>query len=189
MNHITRYIVTRINCVKTHIKYKSRLFIDLHTHIKGGRRITLDDGVKIGRYSMLIAHADGKIEIGEGSDISMFSRIGSRCYVKIGKNVLTGPHVFIADYNHAYTDITQPVLSQGDLVKRPHDGSPCLSIGDDSWIGTNVCIAGNVHIGKHCVIGANSVVTHDIPDYCVAAGIPCVVIKRYDEESRSWIRV
>ena len=51
-------------------------------------------------------------------------------------------------------------------------------IGDDTWIGTNVVIAGTVEIGKHCVIGANSVVTHDIPDYSVVAGCPAKVIKQ-----------
>ena len=47
---------------------------------------------------------------------------------------------------------------------------------------------GTVEIGKHCVIGANSVVTHDIPDYCVAAGSPCKVLKRYNMVSREWER-
>lgn len=68
------------------------------------------------------------------------------------------------------------------------DGKPTLSVGDDTWIGTNVVIAGNIHVGKHCVIGANSVVTKDIPDYSVAAGIPAKVIKRYDFDKGEWIK-
>lgn len=50
-------------------------------------------------------------------------------------------------------------------------------------------IAGTIEIGKHCVIGANSVVTHDIPDFCVAAGNPAKVIKKYDNENKVWYRV
>lgn len=50
-------------------------------------------------------------------------------------------------------------------------------------------IVGNVHIGKNCVIGANSVVTKDIPDYCVFAGVPAKIIRKYDELSNSWLRV
>lgn len=61
-----------------------------------------------------------------------------------------------------------------------------VSIGDDTWIGTNVVIAGTIKIGKHCVIGANSVVTTDIPDYCVAVGSPCRVIKKYNKSSGLW---
>ena len=69
------------------------------------------------------------------------------------------------------------------------DGSPNLVIGNGTWIGTNAVIVGNIQIGKHCVIGANSVVTKDIPDYSVAAGIPAKVIKRYDFEEEEWVRV
>ena len=62
-------------------------------------------------------------------------------------------------------------------------------IGEGSWLGTNVVVVGKVSIGKHCVIGANSVVTKDIPDYSVAAGIPAKVIKKYDFEKKEWVRV
>ncbi len=64
-----------------------------------------------------------------------------------------------------------------------------MEIGDGTWIGTNAVIVGNVRIGKNCVIGANSVVTKDIPDYCVAVGIPCKVIKRYSLETQNWVKV
>ena len=63
-----------------------------------------------------------------------------------------------------------------------------MEIGDGSWLGTHVVIAGNVKIGKHCVIGANSVVTKDIPDYCVAAGIPAKIIKKYNFDTCTWDR-
>lgn len=53
-----------------------------------------------------------------------------------------------------------------------------VSIGEGSYIGINAVIVGNVKIGKHCVIGANSVVTKDVPDYCVAVGSPARVIKK-----------
>jgi acetyltransferase-like isoleucine patch superfamily enzyme len=59
-------------------------------------------------------------------------------------------------------------------------------IGDGSWIGENACIIG-AHVGKNCVIGANAVVTSDIPDYSVAVGVPAVVIKRFDAPSKMWI--
>ena len=74
---------------------------------------------------------------------------------------------------------------QGVMV--PEGGK--VVIGEGTWLGTNVVVVGNVRVGKHCVIGANSVVTKDIPDYSVAAGIPCRVIKRYDFEKEEWVRV
>ncbi|WP_289818532.1 DapH/DapD/GlmU-related protein, partial [uncultured Duncaniella sp.] len=60
-----------------------------------------------------------------------------------------------------------------------------VRIGEGSWLGVGVSVLG-ANIGRHCVIGANAVVTKDIPDYCVAAGIPARIIKRYDFDSREW---
>ena len=60
-------------------------------------------------------------------------------------------------------------------------------IGDGTWLGENVCVIG-AKIGKNCVIGANSVVTKDIPDYCVAVGVPAKIIKRYCFENNKWIK-
>lgn len=63
-----------------------------------------------------------------------------------------------------------------------------VKIGSQSFIGMGARIFPGVTIGKHCVIGANAVVTHDIPDYCVAAGMPARVIKRYDFEKGEWVK-
>lgn len=56
-----------------------------------------------------------------------------------------------------------------------------MCIGEGSWLEVNVCVMGAT-IGKHCVVGANSVVIHDIPDYCVVVGI----VKRYDFATKQW---
>lgn len=98
---------------------------------------------------------------------------------------MTGPHVFISDHNHEYKDPAIPILKQGVRCL----SSDSVYIGDGTWIGTNVVIVGNVKIGKHCVIGANSVVTKDIPDYCIVAGVPCKIIKRYDFDVNKWVRI
>ena len=121
----------------------------------------------------------------------MFSRIGVAGYVKIGKEVEMGPNVFIADYNHEYRDITQSVLVQG--ITYTNNGQniskPSLEIGDGTWLGANVVVVGEIKIGKHCVIGANSVVIKDIPDYSVAVGAPAKVIKKYDFDKKMWVSV
>lgn len=86
--------------------------------------------------------------------------------------MLLSPNVYITDCDHEYRNIDIPVIDQGIVQK----GQKVL-IGDGSYIGYNSVIVGNVKIGKHCVIGANSVVTKDVPDYCVAVGSPARVIK------------
>lgn len=81
--------------------------------------------------------------------------------------------MYITDCDHEYRDINVPVIDQG-IVQR----GQMVSIGEGSYIGINAVIVGNVKIGKHCVIGANSVVTKDVPDYCVAVGSLARVIKK-----------
>ena len=90
--------------------------------------------------------------------------------------------VFISDASHVFKNVSLPIFSQGMEMVNP------VYIGDESWIGENVCIIG-AKIGKHCVIGANSVVLHDIPDYSVAVGSPAKVIKKYDFETKEWISI
>lgn len=160
--------------------------LDSGQNYVGGANIKLSKGVKIMPQAMLVSLGEGIIEIGENSEISMYSRVASLGLVRIGKSVLTGPHVFIADYNHEYHNPLVPIMYQGNNFVPKEKGEPNLYIGDGTWIGTNVVIVGNVSIGKNCIIGANSVVTRDIPDYSVAVGIPCKVIKRYDFHKKIW---
>ena len=72
------------------------------------------------------------------------------------------------------------IIRQQPLQTKP------VSIGDGCWIGEKVCILPGVSIGKKCVIGAASVVVKSIPDYCIAAGNPAKVIKRYNFVSHQW---
>lgn len=99
----------------------------------------------------------------------------------IGEKVLLSPNVYITDCDHEYRNIDIPVIDQGITQK-----GQTVFIGDGSYIGINAVIVGNVKIGKHCVIGANSIVTRDIPDYCVAVGSPAKIIKKY--EKNGWSR-
>ena len=120
--------------------------------------------------------------IGDGCVIGSFNHIFATQKIIIHNNVLTASRVYISDNLHGYSDINIPI------IKQPIVQNNTVEIGEGSWLGENVCVLGT-HIGKHCVIGANSVVTKDIPDYSVAVGIPAKVIKRFDLESKSWRRI
>lgn len=150
-----------------------------------GGRLCIEKDVCIRNNFVIVIQKTGKVEIGANTDIGQSSRIGCQGHIKIGKEVLTGPNVFIADYNHEYRDISRSVLRQGNHFISVN-GRPNIEIGDGTWIGMNVVIVGNVLIGKHCVIGANTVVTKDVPDYCVVAGSPARIIKRYNQETQMW---
>jgi len=159
-------------------------YIGKGTNIVNGCRIVVKENVSIRKYCDLFA---GKyIEIGKGCDIGTRNRIVGN--VIIEDYVLFGPDNYICSSDHKYEDVSIPIIHSGTYeVNR--NGHSDLKIGSGSWIGTHVAIIGDVHIGKHCVIGANSVVTKDIPDYCVAVGLPARVIKKYNAESKVWEKI
>lgn len=127
-------------------------------------------------------HPGPMIIIGEGSNIGRRCTISAANKIHIGKYVLFAPNVFVADTHHEYQKLGIPIMHQGITTHGDQ-----IYIGDESWIGINSVIMGNLTIGTHCVVGANSVVIDDIPDYCVAVGNPARVVKMYDMATETWI--
>ncbi len=119
------------------------------------------------------------LKIGTDCVFGYNNHITSVRSVLIGDYVLTANNVYISDNMHSYEDVTQPI------VKQPVKFKGAVSIGNGTWIGENACILG-VSIGMNCVIGANAVVTHDIPDFSVAVGNPAVVIRQFDRQNQQW---
>jgi acetyltransferase-like isoleucine patch superfamily enzyme len=155
--------------------------------IDGKSNIRIEKGVVIQPMTWLAAvplsvSNTCELSIGEGSIIGNFNHIYATSEIVIGKKVLTADKVYIADNRHEYENVLTPILEQ------PIKQLKKVFIGDGTWIGENVCILG-VSVGKNCVIGANSVVTKDIPDFSVAVGSPAMVIKKYNFETQLWTKV
>jgi acetyltransferase-like isoleucine patch superfamily enzyme len=120
---------------------------------------------------------DDKCSIGYGTMVSAKNRI------HLERDVLVGQQVLIVDHNHAYEDITVPIVRQGIT-----EGGR-IRIGQGSWIGRGsaiMCARGELTIGRNCVVAVNSTVTRSIPDYCVVFGSPATIIRQYDPETRAW---
>ena len=154
--------------------------------IQGAKNIVIGKSVIVSYKTWLAAVpltglADCILEIGDGTIIGNFNHIYATGKVTLGKKVLTADKVYISDNLHGYEQIDLPIMDQ------PVKQNKWVSIGDGTWVGENVCIMGAI-IGKNCVIGANAVVTKDIPDYSIAVGNPAIIIKRYCLESRMWKR-
>ncbi len=115
------------------------------------------------------------IKIGSKCRFGFCNHISAIRNITIGNHVLTGSYVLISDNSHGSTGheilntppLDRPLFSKGEVC-----------IGNNVWIGDKVSILAGVHIGNNTIIGANSVVTKDIPENCIAAGIPAKVIKR-----------
>lgn len=186
-----------IKCIKRglfYLLYHNRFkklsiysLIDSPLRIDGMKNICISKGVVV-QYKTwlaavpLIGNSNCILEIGEGSIIGNFNHIYATSCIKIGKNVLTADKVFITDNSHGYSNISIPIMHQP--IKHIGD----VKIGDGSWLGENVCVLG-ASIGKNCIIGSNSVVNKDIPDYCMAAGSPAIIIKRYNHKTKEWQKV
>lgn len=91
--------------------------------------------------------------------------------VEIGDHCMFANGCFISDATHRFDDPDTPVPWQGFRSKGP------TRLGDNVWCGTNVVVTSGVSVGRRAVIGANSVVTTDIPEFSLAAGVPARVLR------------
>lgn len=150
-------------------------------HICGESMISVLDNVFIGSGTSLTAFAidknDRKIKISIGNHCM----IGADCHITainsivIGDGLLTGKSVLISDNAHGNP-------SEKELLtilpnKRPLFSKGGIFIGNNVWIGEKAAIMGGVKIGDGAIIGANAVVTHDVPPYSIAVGCPAKVVK------------
>ncbi len=138
-------------------------------------KITLGDNVIIGEKTTLIANE----ELVVGNDVV----VTRNCYIAqlggpifIERNVLIGDYTRIHSINHTYQDRNLPLYKQ-------HHTRNKIQIKENAWIGSGVMVINNTVIGKRSVIGANAVVTKNIPDFTVAVGIPAKVIKKIHEKN------
>ena len=119
---------------------------------------------------------EGRVRIGAGSFLNLGVMVAAHELVEIGDHCMFANGCFVTDANHRFDDPDKPVTWQGFSTKGP------TRIGDNVWCGANVVITSGVTIGERCVIGANSVVTEDIPPRSIAAGAPAKVLKEIDYE-------
>ncbi len=136
----------------------------------------------LGRRSVLEAFSAVNNGVGDVT-------IGDRCHVginniiigpvEIGDGFVSGQNVLIVGLDHHFEDIHKSIHDQGVTVHP-------IVIGADAFIGANSVVMASV--GRHSVVGAGSVVTRAVPDYCFCAGSPARIIKHYDFESGEWVK-
>lgn len=110
-----------------------------------------------------------ELVIGDRCVIGRGCSIAAHYSIRIGDDVFFGPNVYVTDQNHASADPDEPVGRQV-APERP------VVIGAGSWLATGVVVTPGVTIGRRVTVGANSVVTSDLPDGCTAVGAPARII-------------
>lgn len=193
--NILKHPLRNINKILCYIRYKPQ-FKNYHINdsikrpatIITPRYISLGRNVRIGKFARIQGvgqynsrHFTPMIVLNDNVSIEQNVHITCANRVSIGENTAVAANVTITDIDHPYEDINIPVELQDIKVKE-------VTIGNGCKIYNGAVILPGVHIGDHCVIGANSVVNSDLPSYCVAAGAPVRIVKRFDADSKTWRR-
>ena len=149
------------------------------SRIKGlhiGRKVRIYPGL---RAEMVLP--ESSIIIGDNTSI------GQNCHfvsynskLTIGSNVTVSGNVFISNCDHEYKNIGVHILNQSIIGRK-------TSIDDNCFIGYGSVILAGTKLGKQCIVGSNSVVRGSFPDYCVIAGNPARIVKKYDENNMEWV--
>ena len=127
--------------------------------------VSLDDGV------VLLCSGpakENKISIDQGTYLNRHTMLDAHSQISIGRNCMIGPNCYITDANHG--------RAPGVPVKEQKMVAQSVVIEDDVWLGAGVVVLPGVRLGRGCVIGAGAVVTHDVPEQAVFAGVPARAI-------------
>jgi acetyltransferase-like isoleucine patch superfamily enzyme len=159
-------------------------------NIRLGRNVFLDEGVylhacpngiELGAGTCVMHHTElhvfnfrdlphAFIKVGKGTFIGESVVIRGQGGVTIGNSVLIAPGAKILAVNHNFSDVDLPVISQGITGHG-------IVIEDGAWIGAGAAVLDSVRVGEGAVVGANAVVTKDVPPHTVAVGIPARVVR------------
>jgi len=157
--------------------------------IIGGKYIFVGDNFSVGDFARIevFDYHNGvrfqpRVEIGDNVSINNNLHLGCINRIVIEDNVLIASDVYISDHAHGrrdYRDICQPPSERIIQSKGP------VYIQNNSWVGEKVTILPGVTIGKYAIVGAGSVLTKDVPDFCIVSGNPARIIRRITEDLES----
>ncbi len=170
-------------CFADHIWLGAGAYLDedvyLHACPAG---IRIGDGTLIMHGSILHVYnfrnlPRAGIEIGERSLIGERNILRGQGGISIGDRVYTSPLVQILAVNHVYQDPTRPFVEQGITAEG-------IRISDDVWIGAGAIVTDGVTIGRGAVVAAGAVVTRDVPEHALVAGVPAKVLRKIEAPAR-----
>jgi acetyltransferase-like isoleucine patch superfamily enzyme len=123
------------------------------------------------------------LTIGSNTLIEQDVQIVCHSRVKIGRDVSIAGRCAIVDVTHPYEDV-----GVGNIGNHIANENSFVEIGDGAFLGYGAVVLPNVRIGERAVIGANSVVTRDVPAFSIAAGAPARVVRVYSPELQRWVQ-
>ena len=182
-NHRVHYFFYRMSREFTTQLYKRDFksfglhsFIDAGLVLRAPKQISIGDYTSINKNIFLRCYGDNScINIGNGVSMGCGTSISCANKIIIGNHVTTGRDVMINDNSHGY-NVSVEELNVAPMQRLIVSKGPII-IEDNAWIGEKASILAGVIIGSGAIIGANAVVTKDVPPYSIAVGCPAKVIK------------
>ncbi len=139
-------------------------------------RLVIGEGTLLEPGCWITMGPEATIEIGAGCFLNRGTMLAAQERIKIGDHVMFANGCFVGDADHRYDDPELPITWQGFVPRGP------VTIGDNCWFGISCVVTGGLTVGERAVIGANSVVTRDIPRATIAAGAPAKAIREIEFE-------
>jgi acetyltransferase-like isoleucine patch superfamily enzyme len=179
LNHRYGRLLLRFAWLK--LRFRGRLQTDGIAFVCPGVQLEIgrDARVVLGRWSWLghgtkVRAHEGEVVIGAKSVLGQECTISAYQHVSIGRECIVADRVMLIDFDHGVVEVERPIRLQG-IYKRD------VRVGSNVWLGYGACVLRGVHVGDNAIVGTNAVVTKDLPDNAVAAGVPAKVIRMRDE--------
>lgn len=141
--------------------------VEIRVH--GAAKVVIEDDVRIDRGVRILAANGAEVHIGSGSRIGLYSVLNGGDSIWLGNKCLLSGFVYLQTSMHRFSNKKVAISEQG------YDHSP-VRLGDGAWLGTHVVVLPGRIIGAGAVVGSNAVVTKDVPDTMVVAGVPAKVL-------------
>jgi len=159
------------------LRWRDRLVTDGLAFVGPGVSIEIDRGARLvlGRWSWIghgckIRAHEGEVLIGAKTVLGQECTISAFQHVEIGRECILADRVMLIDFDHGVVEVERPVRLQGIYKRDVH-------VGHNVWIGYGACVLRGVTVGDNAILGTSAVVTHDVPENAVVAGIPARVIR------------
>jgi acetyltransferase-like isoleucine patch superfamily enzyme len=171
-------LLARLGWLK--LRWRGRLVTDglafvgpgVTLEIKPGARLVLGRWSWIGHGCKIRVH-EGEVRIGAKSVLGQECTVSAYQHVSIGRECVIADRVMLIDFDHGVVDVERPIRLQGIYMRD-------VRVGNNVWIGYGACVLRGVTVGDNSILGTYAVVTKDVPENAVVAGIPARVIRTRD---------
>jgi acetyltransferase-like isoleucine patch superfamily enzyme len=166
------------------LRWRSRLVLDGIAFVGPGVTLEIGKGAKLhlGRWSWIghgtkIRAHEGEVHIGAKTVMGQECTISSFQHVSIGRECIVADRVMLIDFDHGVVEVDRPIREQG-IYKRD------VRVGNNVWMGYGACVLRGVTVGDNAIVGTSTVVTKDVPDNAVVAGVPAQLLRMRDAPQR-----